>query len=133
MARTAFGRRLAELRAERGLSLRALGELAHFSRGYLWDLEAGTKLPSPSSAARIDQARSAGGQLATLASAAPSPLQQVEALRQQVNDTVTNGGLAQRQWTTGSARRTGTASRPGTSRLRRCWPPSPPTSRNCPG
>jgi Helix-turn-helix domain len=64
MGGTAFGQRLAELRAERGLSLRELGTLAHYSRGFLWDLEAGNKMPSPTSAARLDEALSAGGQLA---------------------------------------------------------------------
>jgi transcriptional regulator with XRE-family HTH domain len=91
-----FGRRLAELRAEHGLSLRQLGERAHFSRGFLWDLEAGHKLPSPASAARLDQALAAGGRLAALAAPAPHardfadpPVLTLEALRWQVTEAVT--------------------------------------------
>src|SRR2546430_693550 len=70
---SAFGQRLAELRAEHGLSLRALGELAHYSRGYLWDLESGNKWPSRDTAARLDESLSAGGDLAALAERRPRP------------------------------------------------------------
>jgi transcriptional regulator with XRE-family HTH domain len=66
---SAFGRRLAELRAEHGLSLRQLGLRAHFSRSFLWELESGIKSPSAASAARLDEALSAGGQLVALAQA----------------------------------------------------------------
>ena len=51
-----FGRRLRELRQQRGLSLRRLGQQVHCSHGYLWDLEAGGKRPSPSVAALLDAA-----------------------------------------------------------------------------
>jgi transcriptional regulator with XRE-family HTH domain len=49
---TAFGRRLAELRAERGLSLRQFGDLAHYSRSHLHDLEHGVRQPTPNTACR---------------------------------------------------------------------------------
>lgn len=64
---TAFGRRLAELRAERGLSLQRLGELVHYSRSHLSDLERGVKQPSTATAKRLDDVLSAGGYLAALA------------------------------------------------------------------
>ena len=64
---TAFGRRLAELRAERGLSLRQLGELVYYSRSHLHDLEHGVKQPTPATAQRLDDVLSASGQLAALA------------------------------------------------------------------
>jgi hypothetical protein len=42
---SAFGRRLADLRAERGLSLRELELRAHFSRGFLWSGEVASARP----------------------------------------------------------------------------------------
>ncbi len=68
---TAFGQRLAELRAERGLSLRQLGDVVHYSRSHLHDLEHSVKQPTASTAARLDEALSAGGQLAALAERRP--------------------------------------------------------------
>jgi transcriptional regulator with XRE-family HTH domain len=70
---TAFGRRLAELRAERGLSLRQLGARAHYSRSQLSEMEHGKKWPSPAGAAKLDEALSAGGELAALAERRPQP------------------------------------------------------------
>ncbi len=64
---TVFGQELARLRAERGLSLRRLSELAHYSRSHLHDLEHGVKQPSTATAKRLDVALSAGGRLAALA------------------------------------------------------------------
>ncbi|MBM0227265.1 helix-turn-helix domain-containing protein [Micromonospora sp. ATA51] len=61
-----FGPRLRELREQRGLSLRRLGQQVHCSHGYLWDLEAGAKRPSASVAALLDAALGAGGQLCAL-------------------------------------------------------------------
>ncbi|GAB3138450.1 hypothetical protein GCM10027290_05840 [Micromonospora sonneratiae] len=61
-----FGPRLRELRIQRGLSLRRLGQQVHCSHGYLWDLEAGGKRPSASVAALLDAALGAGGQLRAL-------------------------------------------------------------------
>jgi len=40
--------------------------LIHCSHGYLWDLEAGTKRPSPSVAALLDTALDANGQLSAM-------------------------------------------------------------------
>ncbi len=64
---TAFGQALARLRAEHGLSLRQLSELAHYSRSHLHDLEHGVKQPSTTTAKRLDDVLSAGGHLAALA------------------------------------------------------------------
>ena len=66
VADPAFGHRLKQLRAQRGISLRRLGQLVHCSHGYLWDLEAGTKRPSVSVAALLDGALGADGQLSAL-------------------------------------------------------------------
>jgi transcriptional regulator with XRE-family HTH domain len=63
-----FGRKLKELRELRGLSLRRLGTMIHCSHGHLWDLESGTKRPSVSVAALLDQALVAGGQLSAMVS-----------------------------------------------------------------
>jgi transcriptional regulator with XRE-family HTH domain len=67
----AFRTRLAELRAERGLSLRALGVLAHYSHTHISDLEHGDKRPLPDVAAALDRALDAGGALAALVSTEP--------------------------------------------------------------
>lgn len=61
-----FGFRLRELREQRRLSLRRLGQLTHCSHGYLWDLEAGSKRPSASVAALLDAALGADGQLSAM-------------------------------------------------------------------
>lgn len=61
-----FGPRLKELRGQRGLSLRRLGQQIHCSHGYLWDLEAGTKRPSVSVAALLDAALGGNGQLSAM-------------------------------------------------------------------
>lgn len=66
----AFGACLKALRLKRHLSLRRLGQQIHCSHGYLWDLEAGLKRPSPSVLALLEAALGAGGQLLALASAA---------------------------------------------------------------
>lgn len=58
-----FGKRLKELREERRLSLRRLGQRVHCSHGFLWDLESGVKRPSVSIAALLDAALDAGGGL----------------------------------------------------------------------
>jgi transcriptional regulator with XRE-family HTH domain len=65
---TAFGRRLAELRTERGLSLRKLGDHAHYSSTFLWELENGRKTPAPETAAALDRVLRAGGELVSAAS-----------------------------------------------------------------
>src|SRR5437660_6069683 len=93
-----FPQRLRQLRKDTGLSLRALGERAHVSRGFLWDLEAGKKRPSPTTATQLDRALDAGGELVALATPAPrsprsmypSPVDQIEALRRQVTDSISS-------------------------------------------
>ncbi|WP_405103084.1 helix-turn-helix domain-containing protein [Micromonospora sp. NBC_01412] len=64
----AFGACLKALRLKRNLSLRRLGQQVHCSHGYLWDLEAGLKRPSPPVLALLETALDAGGELLTLAS-----------------------------------------------------------------
>jgi transcriptional regulator with XRE-family HTH domain len=61
-----FGPGLKELREQRRLSLRRLGQQVHCSHGYLWDLEAGNKRPSVSVAALLDAALGADGQLSAM-------------------------------------------------------------------
>ncbi|MEU4565861.1 helix-turn-helix transcriptional regulator [Micromonospora sp. NPDC023956] len=61
-----FGVRLRALRAERGLSLRALGQLAHRGKSHLHDLETGAKAPTPETARHLDEVLRAGGTLARL-------------------------------------------------------------------
>jgi transcriptional regulator with XRE-family HTH domain len=68
-----FGTRLRSLRRGAALSLRALAEVSNYSRSYLWDLEAGHKHPSPTTARRLDAALSAGGTLIALAERTPRP------------------------------------------------------------
>jgi transcriptional regulator with XRE-family HTH domain len=60
-----FRHRLHELRQAAGLSLRELGKLASYSHSYLHDLERGVKQPTAATAARLDDALSAGGVLST--------------------------------------------------------------------
>lgn len=61
-----FGATLKELREQRRLSLRRLGERAYCSHGYLWDLESGAKRPSASVAKRLDAVLEAGGRLSAM-------------------------------------------------------------------
>lgn len=58
-----FAGLLRELREERRLSLRRLGQKVHCSHGYLWDLESGNKNPSVALAAHLDVVLNAGGRL----------------------------------------------------------------------
>ena len=53
-----FGRRLRELRKERGLTQEALAEAADLSGNYISDLELGRKVPSLTILVRISQALS---------------------------------------------------------------------------
>ncbi|MCX4389014.1 helix-turn-helix domain-containing protein [Micromonospora peucetia] len=61
-----FGARLRALRADRGLSLRALGQLAHRGKSHLHDLETCAKAPTPETARHPDDVLQAGGALARL-------------------------------------------------------------------
>jgi transcriptional regulator with XRE-family HTH domain len=74
-----FRHRLREFRTAAGLSLRALGQLVSYSHSYLWDLEAGNKLPTPQTAARLDAALAAGGNLATLVTLRATPTPELSA------------------------------------------------------
>ncbi|MEU1755878.1 helix-turn-helix transcriptional regulator [Micromonospora matsumotoense] len=61
-----FGAQMRALRAERALSLRALGQLAHRGKSHLHDLETGAKAPTPETARHLDEVLRAGGMLARL-------------------------------------------------------------------
>lgn len=61
-----FGVQLRALRAGRGLSLRALGQLAHRGKSHLHDLETGVKAPTPETARHLDEVLQAGGALVRL-------------------------------------------------------------------
>lgn len=66
---TGFATRLKDLRVRRGLSLRRLGRLVHYSHGYLWDLETGGKQPTLEVASALDRALGADGALSALVAA----------------------------------------------------------------
>ncbi|TDB96710.1 XRE family transcriptional regulator [Micromonospora fluostatini] len=61
-----FGDHLRSLRTARGLSLRALGQLAHRGKSHLHDLETGNKPPTPDTARHLDRVLGADGTLARL-------------------------------------------------------------------
>ncbi|WFE34605.1 helix-turn-helix transcriptional regulator [Micromonospora sp. WMMD975] len=61
-----FGARLRALRVGRGLSLRALGQLAHRGKSHLHDLETGAKAPTSETARHLDEILQAGGALVRL-------------------------------------------------------------------
>nr|WP_245648236.1 helix-turn-helix transcriptional regulator [Micromonospora rosaria] len=61
-----FGEHLRSLRTARGLSLRALGQLAHRGKSHLHDLETGNKPPTPDTARHLDRVLGADGALARL-------------------------------------------------------------------
>ncbi|MBY8875243.1 helix-turn-helix domain-containing protein [Micromonospora sp. PLK6-60] len=61
-----FGAQLRALRVEHGLSLRALGQLAHRGKSHLHDLETGAKAPTSETARHLDEVLRAGGALARL-------------------------------------------------------------------
>jgi len=59
-----FGAELRRLRTARGLSLRGLAKLVHYSRTVLWEWEQGHKIPLSDAVVRLDQALDADGALA---------------------------------------------------------------------
>lgn len=61
--RTTFSRLLVELRASRGKSLADLAQLIHFSRGYIGNIENGSKFPTRPFAELADTALQARGAL----------------------------------------------------------------------
>jgi transcriptional regulator with XRE-family HTH domain len=64
MTNSPFADELGRLRQQRGLSYRALAELAHHGKSYIEDLEKGRKPPNQAVADRLDAALQAGGRLA---------------------------------------------------------------------
>jgi transcriptional regulator with XRE-family HTH domain len=74
-----FGREVARLLAERGMSLRQAARLTHFDASYLSKVINGRKAGSPQLAAALDKVLDAGGELVALADApGRSPLADVE-------------------------------------------------------
>ncbi|MBM0235433.1 helix-turn-helix transcriptional regulator [Micromonospora sp. STR1_7] len=67
-----FPAELARLRSERGLSLRDLARLGHFSKSYLCDLESARARPTCEVAAQLDTVLGAGGVLTALVVDAPA-------------------------------------------------------------
>ncbi|NEA57206.1 helix-turn-helix domain-containing protein [Streptomyces sp. SID13666] len=66
-----FGAELRRLRGARGLSLTALAQRIHYSKGYLSKIENGGKPPTPDLARRCDEELLAGGALARLVPEVP--------------------------------------------------------------
>ncbi|MGW1450167.1 helix-turn-helix domain-containing protein [Micromonospora sp. NPDC002411] len=79
-----FGAALRELRERRGLSLRALGDLAHRGKSHLHELEAGAKAPTADTARHLDQVLNAGGALAALVDAPVDHAAEADELRLRV-------------------------------------------------
>jgi transcriptional regulator with XRE-family HTH domain len=67
-----FAQRMRELLDHRGMSLRALAAHTYYSKSYLGELATGHKRPTVDAARRIDEALSAGGELAALVHLAPA-------------------------------------------------------------
>ncbi|WP_091653769.1 helix-turn-helix domain-containing protein [Micromonospora pallida] len=58
-----FGAHLRAIRTDRGLSLRALGQLTHRGKSHLHELETGAKAPTFDTARHLDRVLNAGGTL----------------------------------------------------------------------
>lgn len=91
-----FGARMRELRDARGCGQRELAAAVFESKSQIGNYETGKRVPDAKTAALIDDAVGAGGELVMLASAARSrglavlsPLQRVEVLRHDVTSTIT--------------------------------------------
>jgi transcriptional regulator with XRE-family HTH domain len=69
-----FPARLRELRQQRHLSLRELGQLAVYSHTYLWEFEKGIKAPTADVAARLDAALGVDGELSRMVVNTRAPL-----------------------------------------------------------
>ena len=65
-----FPAAMRRLRHERGMSVRDLARLAFFGKTYIHELETGRKEPTPETAARLDDALRANGDLSALVTAA---------------------------------------------------------------
>ncbi|GAA4552005.1 nSTAND1 domain-containing NTPase [Amycolatopsis samaneae] len=68
-----FAAELRRLRQDRGLSLADLSAMAHYSKGYLSNVENGRKPATADLAQRLDEALEAGGELIALAAASERP------------------------------------------------------------
>lgn len=68
-----FGAGLKFWRANRGLSLRQLADLAHYSKSQISDLERGVRAPRPEMADHLDRVLEAEGELRALAELLPPP------------------------------------------------------------
>lgn len=86
-----FGFRLKELREERGLSLRRLGQQVHCSHGYLWDLEAGNKRPSLPVASLLDAALGADGRLSAMVYEVSADSKPPSSIKVTYDDSVSSG------------------------------------------
>jgi transcriptional regulator with XRE-family HTH domain len=75
----AFGVVLRELRIDRGMTQRELGQISSYTHTYLWELESGRKRPTATTAAVLDQALQADGRLAGLVSDSAEPVPPVPA------------------------------------------------------
>ncbi|MGH3722434.1 MAG: helix-turn-helix domain-containing protein, partial [Pseudonocardiaceae bacterium] len=69
-----IGSELRRLRTEQGLSLKELGERAHYTKGYLSKIETGRKPFTPELARCLDEALETGGVLAGLLPLSESPV-----------------------------------------------------------
>lgn len=65
---------LHQLRKQRELSLRALGDLVSYSHTQVWEWETGRAQPTPENVAKLDDALGAGGKLTALLAEPTSPL-----------------------------------------------------------
>lgn len=96
--KTAFGRRMRRLMAERGLSLRQLARNVPCNPGYLSRVMNGERSPSAQMVERLDHLLSAEGTL--IAAAAPlgpdtSKLDELELLRRGLTDVLCEGSMAE--------------------------------------
>lgn len=94
MAMAAFGKALRELRVQAGMSLSALSEAVHYSKGYLSNIENGRKAPTEEIARACDDVLRARGELIAarhldmVAARDTNPWQTAELLRRiQISDT----------------------------------------------
>ncbi|MEU9132633.1 helix-turn-helix domain-containing protein [Kitasatospora sp. NPDC048540] len=76
-----FGFELRRLRTQQGVSLKALSEMAHYSKGYLSRVETGARPATPELAGRCDDVLGAGGALRGLVADQDPEGQSAEPLR----------------------------------------------------
>lgn len=76
-----FGHELRRLRTQQGVSLKALSEMAHYSKGYLSRVETGARPATPELAGRCDDVLGAGGALRGLVADQDSEVQSAGPLR----------------------------------------------------